>query len=354
MCKLIAMSSMSCKTLTQASKLVLSASKLLGASQRDGFGYAVKTSDSVFIERYLNPQSCSGMGTLKASRDLLPATLQTQLVYGNDYDQHGIAPSKASSLGCFIAHGRTATCGKNIANTHPFTGFKDGKQWTIAHNGVVDWSGEKLPLQTTCDSEHILNCFLHLNGEQSFAEGMSGYAAVIGINPQGELFALRDDRAPLYVTYCKELSLYILCTDENHCKEVSTMVIDFNKVKDATVTVPMMIAPYVKHTFHANGEISSVQFPKFQSYSSRLSQSSVYRSLGSAGAVGYASNGGNYWDDEYYGYGSRSSVTSPTTLPSNTPPVSKGEMSAEMLDEYHRQQSKQYHKNSRKPWKHNK
>lgn len=323
---------------------------MLGSTQRDGFGYALKASEGVFVERYVNPSSCKGMGTLKASRDILPVALQTQLVYGVDYDQHGNLPSKTPLLGSFIAHGRTATCGKSITNTHPFTGFKDGKQWTIAHNGVVDWSGEALPLQTTCDSEHILNCFLHLEGEQSFHKGLAGYAAVVGINPEGEMFALRDDRAPLYVQYVKELNNYILCTDSDHCTKLSDMLCEFNGIKNATITTPMMIASYVKHTFHASGEITSVSFQKFDSSSRSISQSSIYRSLGSAGAVGYAGYR-SAWDDEEY---AQYNCASRTTASPSTTTASGMTASSEMLDEYRKQQLKKHQSNGTKPWKHKK
>lgn len=344
MCKLIAMSRMSCKTLKQASQLVKQSSELLGSSQRDGFGYALNNAGDVFIERYLNPASCSGMGTLKASRDLLHPALQTQLVYGHDYDQHGEHPSVPPVNAPFIAHGRTATCDKVIANTHPFTGWKDGKQWTIAHNGVVSWNGEPLPLQTTCDSEHILNCFLHLNGEQSFKDGIAGYAAVVGINPQGEMFALRDDRAPLYVQFVKELSTYILCTDSTHCEALSKTICTFNSVTDATLTTPMMIAPYVKHTFHANGEITSVAFGKFDSGYGKVSAASVNRSLGSAGATGYGA-----WDDDYSYYGRTFRGNNYTP-----PPASKSEKDGGLLDEHRKQQLAKHRSNSNKPWKHQK
>ena len=345
MCKLIAMSSMSCKTLKHASRLVKVSSELLGSSQRDGFGYALKHADGVFIERYLNPATCNGMGTLKASRDLLPVALQTQLVYGVDYDQHGNLPSKTPLLGSFIAHGRTATCGKNIANTHPFTGYNNGEQWTIAHNGVVDWSGSTYPLQTTCDSEHILNCFLYANGEQSFKDGLAGYAAVVGINPQGEMFAMRDERAPLYVQYVKELNLYILCTDQTHCNDISKLIIDCNELKDATVTTPMMIAPFVKHTFHSTGDITSVEFPRFANASSRISSTSIYRSLGSAGATGY-----RYHDDEWDSYNA-TRYSTPSIVTKETP---SSDASKELLDEYRKQQSRRYQANAQKPWKHKK
>jgi hypothetical protein len=353
MCKLIAMSTAACKNTRQASRLVLKMSTLLAASQRDGFGYAINTSDGVFSERYLDPKTCEGMGELKASRDLLPATLQTQLTYGVDYDQQGIIPSKGAVKGCVIAHGRTATCGKNIANTHPFTGCENGQRWTIAHNGVVEWNGENLPLQTTCDSEHLLNCFLYKQGEQSFHEGIAGYAAVVGINPQGEMFALRDDRAPLYVSYVKQLGCYIICTDNTHCEDIADLISDFNGLKNSTVTNPMMIAPYVKHTFHANGEISSVSFPKFKSTMTYSSTASVYRSLGSAGAPGFGSSA---WDDDYTPYRAPiiSTPATPAAPASTTSTGSSQVPDVSDLDELRQQRISEYRRNrnlNHKPWK---
>ena len=347
------MSTAACKNTRQASRLVLAMRTLLAASQRDGFGYAIANTNGVFIERHVDPQTCEGLGSLKASRDILPVTLHTKLMHGVDYDQQGAVPSNNDLRGCMIAHGRTATCGKNITNTHPFTGVQDGKRWTIAHNGVVEWKGDVLPLQTTCDSEHILNCFLYKQGEQSFHQGLAGYAAVTGINPSNEMFALRDDRAPLYVTYVKQLRCYILCTDKTHCEEISDLVCEFNKIKHSTVTNPMLIAPYVRHTFHANGEVSSEAFPKFASTISYASTASVYRSLGSAGAPGYASSA---WDDDYTPYtASRGAPATAPSFPASTTSTTSDPLpSVSELDALREQRLTEYRRNrnlSHKPWK---
>lgn len=341
MCKLIAMNQLSCKSLKQASQIVRKSAELLGSSQRDGFGYALHSQNGVFIERYLRPETCKGISVLKDSRDALPANIRTQLSYGIDYDQKGNKPENGQILGSYIAHGRTATCGKTITNTHPFHGVSDSGEWTIAHNGVVDWDGEKYPLQTSCDSEHILNTYLYANGEQSFKDGLSGYAAVVGISPEGEMFCLRDDRAPLYLSYIKEISQYVVCTDSTHCAEIIKMLINFNDLKASTVTTPMLLAPYVRHTFRKSGEVDSVEFTKFSSYSKNIGYGSVSRSLGSAGTPGYGSYGSSYsygdnysssyWDDQV------------SNIPTNP---------AE-LDEVRKQRLRQHRSNSNKPWKHN-
>jgi hypothetical protein len=248
-----------------------------------------------------------------------------------------------------------------IGNTHPFVGTNKDGTWSLAHNGVVEFVGDKLPLKTTCDSEHLLNCYLYLNGEQSFEKHISGYAAITGINPQGELFVLRDSKAPLYVQYIKEMDNYIVATDASHCNEISSMLCKFAGIKEPTITTPLLLAEYVKHTFHSNGEITSVQFEKFDSRMIFASTSSIYRSLGSAGATGY----GSYDADDWSYYGSRqryNSQASPATAPSfpTPPPVSSpSPITSEELDvvEKHReamlQKQKRNSRKSHKPWKEN-
>jgi len=347
MCKLIAISRVSTKNSKQASLLVKRSSELLGASQKDGFGFSIKHQNGQYTERYLSADYVAGLGTLKESVDMLKSNIRTKLIEGIDFDTDGVKPKKGAINGCFIAHGRTATCGKTIENTHPFTGMNQHGNWTIAHNGIVEWSGVKLPLNTTCDSEHLLNCFLHLDGEQSFKDGISGYAAVIGIDPLGNMFVLRDNKAPLFMSYIVELDSYVICTDKTHCDELTKMLCDFNSIKNANISTPMMLADYVKHVFHENGEISSVEFPKFDNKMSYSSTAGIYRSLGSAGVHGYS------------GYGSyhKSTPAVPSVVTSTPPATPADVVEAEeqaILDAYHQQTVERSKKNSRKqvkPWK---
>ena len=354
---MIAISRIATKNSKQASALVLKMAFLLGASQKDGFGYSIKHQNGQYTERYLSADSVAGMGTLKESVDMLKSNIRTKLTEGIDFDVNGVKPRKGAINGSIIAHGRTATCGKSIENTHPFTGSGEQGDYTIAHNGVVEWTGATLPLNTTCDSEHLLNCFTHLNGEQSFKDGIAGYAAVIGFNPLGELFVLRDNRAPLYMSYIVELDSYVICTDKTHCVELTKMLCDFNSIKTANVSTPMMLADYVKHTFQQNGEIISCEFPKFSSSMSYSATGSIYRSLGSAGVAGYSGGySGGYKPGMYTPYTPPSSI--PITPSPSTPADKEEEVITEseqaMLDAYHKQSAERSKKNSRKqvkPWK---
>jgi hypothetical protein len=344
MCKLIAISRMATKNSKQASLLVKRSSELLGASQKDGFGFSIKHQNGQYTERYLSADYVAGLGTLKESVDMLKSNIRTKLIEGIDFDTAGEKPKKGAINGCFIAHGRTATCGKTIENTHPFAGMNQHGTWTIAHNGIVEWSGVKLPLHTTCDSEHLLNCFLHLDGEQSFKDGISGYAAVIGIDPLGNMFVLRDNKAPLYMSYIVELDSYVICTDKSHCDELTKMLCDFNSIKTPNVTTPMMLADYVKHVFYENGEISSVEFPKFDNKMSYASTAGIYRSLGSAGVSGYSGYGS-------YHKSTPASVPTVASTPSATPEDVIDANEQAILDEYHKQSMERSKKNSRKQTK---
>jgi len=351
MCKLIAISRLATKNSKQTSLLVKRSSELLGASQKDGFGFSLKHKSGQYTERYLSADYVAGLGTLKESIDMLKSNIRTKLIEGIDFDVNGVKPPKGHNNGCYIAHGRTATCGKTINNTHPFTGSNEHGNWTIAHNGIVEWSGVKLPLHTSCDSEHLLNCFLHLNGEQSFKDGINGYAAVVGIDPLGNLFVLRDNKAPLYMSYIVQLDSYVICTDQLHCVELTKMMCDFNSIKSANISTPMMLADYVKHVFLENGEVQSIDFPKFDNKMSYASTAGVYRSLGSAGVSGYSSPYSGY--SSYTKTGYTPPITKPVTIPVEADDTIT-EAEQQMLDEYHKKAGQRQKKNQLKqvkPWK---
>jgi hypothetical protein len=349
MCKLIAISGLSLKNTAQASQLVAKSAELLGLSQKDGFGYALNHQGGVYSERFLSPDSVKGMGTMKASRELLPSMLKTKIKQGVDFDSYGEFPSKGSIKGSFIAHGRTATCDKVIGNTHPFRGNIDDKDWWIAHNGVVAWKGENLPLQTTCDSEHLLNCFMYLKGEQSFKDNISGYAAIVGFNPNRELFVLRDNKAPLYITYIKALGTFIVCTDSTHCVKLADLINGFYNLKNAVYTEPLMLEEWCMHTFLHDGEITSTIFPEFSATSPYISQASMYSSLGSAGAAGYtAQYQSRAWDDYDYDYYSKEASKAKETPKQGQLPLSVPSAESIAYETHKREMAENYKRNSKK------
>lgn len=281
--------------------LLVKAAKMLGESQRDGFGVAISHGkQSIYRERHLSASTFNGLGSMHWSVCSLPKGLRTKLKDGVDFDQYGKIPSLANGTGPVVLHGRTATCDKSIKNTHPFVKHDErlGNLWTMAHNGVVSWEAkDTLPLETTCDSEHLLNCYVYLQGEESFKDRISGYAATLGVTPLGELFCFRDNRAPLYICYSQELDISILASDETHAWELMTDLCKLTKTKIAKVGEPVMLDDWTAHTWLVTGEVTSVPVTPFESGYGRISSTYVNKAFGTSGTTYYDAYSRDSWYD---------------------------------------------------------
>ncbi len=307
MCKLIAMTNIP-KGIkhNRMNALLVKAAKLLGESQKDGLGIGVvSNNNAVYRERHVNPDTFNGLGSASYTVAALPKGIMTRIKRNVDFDTTGKLPD-LSDARSIIMHGRTATSDEGIVNTHPFTKYDsrlDG-EWMIAHNGVVNWEGkDKLPLDTTCDSEHLLNCYAFLDGEKSFSDNISGYAAIVGINPLGELFVFRDNKAPLYLSYNVKNQFTIICTDPTHADELMEVMCKMTKTKLSATTEPTKLDDWSAHLWPLDGtDIRSATVKSFDSGYGRINSSYVSKSLGSAGVAGYSNSSYNY-GSSYGSYG---------------------------------------------------
>jgi hypothetical protein len=195
MCKLMAWTSSTSLPLNKsaADRALCAAAEVITSTQRDGFGFA-QPGASALHGRFVEPDDFKGLDALPALRRLS----------GSGFDAFRAA-SMSDQVGRYaktkplIAHGRTATCGVSLTNTHPFR----HKGWSLAHNGVVSWIGESTDEHkaATCDSQHILYCFTdNAEEEQQKAalENITGYAAILVGAPDGRLIVAVDDTATLY------------------------------------------------------------------------------------------------------------------------------------------------------------
>lgn len=314
MCKLIAMTNIP-KGIShnRMNALLVKAAKLLGESQKDGLGIGVVCNDNkVYRERHVDPNTFNGLGSAAYTASALPKGVMTRVKRNVDFDTLGKLPDMTTARS-IVMHGRTATSAEGIGNTHPFVKYDsrlDG-DWLLAHNGVVEWEGKtKLPLDTTCDSEHILNCYAFLDGEKSFADNISGYAAVVGFNPLGELFVFRDNVAPLYISYNVKNHFTVICTDATHADELMEQMCKWTKTKLSNTTEPTKLDDWSAHLWPVDGsDIRSSVVKPFDRGYGRINSSYVSKSLGSAGVSGY-----NYGSS----YGSYSSSSTSTTNPHTT------------------------------------
>lgn len=100
--------------------------------------------------------------------------------------------NKPSNGGALLIHGRKATCGINLDNTHPM--LSQCETHALIHNGIVQSDTIK-NITSSCDSELLLNAMLQ-QGLPGLKE-ITGYFA-FGLLSQGRLTIAKDNTANLY------------------------------------------------------------------------------------------------------------------------------------------------------------
>jgi predicted glutamine amidotransferase len=163
----------------------------MSSTEKDGFGAA-----------WVSPNG--KIGYVKSSHPtLLPSLPDFCAAFS---DGNGLK----SDGGALIIHGRTATCGVNVGNTHPM--LDDNR--ALIHNGVVS-SKRYHNINTTCDSELILQAW-KCAGISSVSKDITGYYA-LGIieRMRGKtiLSVVRDNQAKLVVG--KKDDAWVFATNTN-------------------------------------------------------------------------------------------------------------------------------------------
>lgn len=238
MCKLFAVSNASGMTRKMIADTLEFVNERYAVSQRDGFGFSIECQGGRHTERYVSPKTYLGMGNLR------DAVKSVDPFFGDPYLLMFESPERPfiRASGPLIAHGRTSTGIVSLPNTHPFT--KSG--WTLAHNGVVNWTGKPRKMETDCDSEHLLNCYALGKGTADF-EDLGGWAAWVAINPSGELVAGRDHLTTLYLAYSKKFETYILATKSEDLE-------DYLKAMGIKSPGILAMPPNTESTFDPHGK----------------------------------------------------------------------------------------------------
>lgn len=219
------------------------------ATQKDGFGFAAwdPVKKVPLIEKHVDPEEFTGPGEFPAS--INDAGWLGSHAYFSDYASSALW-SEHTAGGPLIAHGRTSTGDICIENTHPF----NKRGFTLAHNGIVDWDGPAMPLDTTCDSEHLLNCYAHGNGAAHYSNFISGWFATLCITPDGLLKVAKCDATPLYFAWSRVWETYVFATDPI---DLGLLGIRFK----AGFTGPLLLEPFIEITLDGNLQAEpAVQF----------------------------------------------------------------------------------------------
>jgi len=194
MCKLAAWTTTTNNPLNKAAAArALIAAQQAIKCQQDGFGFA-QHGNTGLHGRFVSPSDFVGLDALPTLTRTAGAAAAAFAVTARAQQTGNYRPTRS-----LIVHGRTATMGRGLDNTHPFR--KDG--WTLAHNGVVNWDGQpsKSHKTVTCDSQHLLLCMTENATDETRKkdlENVQGYAAFLALAPDGRLIVAVDATAPLY------------------------------------------------------------------------------------------------------------------------------------------------------------
>jgi predicted glutamine amidotransferase len=201
MCKLAGWTSSKENPLSKvaADAAIMAAHKVIRVTERDGFGYA-QAGASGLRSKYVNPSEFKGINSLPNLYNRAGKAAAAFSTAFRTSQEGSYKPDKH-----MIIHGRTATCGINLENVHPFR--RNG--WTLAHNGVVSWGGKKSPAheKVTCDSQHLLISMADHTATLQRKEALKNincYAAFLALHPQGKLTVAVDDKASLYAGITKK------------------------------------------------------------------------------------------------------------------------------------------------------
>jgi predicted glutamine amidotransferase len=246
-------------------------------SQKDGFGFAYSTEHknkhSYYVEKYTNPSNFTGLGTVGYSKNQFEKL-------GDAIELPMLSSGKASDpTGPIIMHSRTATNSVNLKNTHPFR----KKGWALVHNGVVDLDTDYTGLDnkvivkldkrySSCDSEWLLNTYVHGTGHHMWSECMTGYAATMAISPKNEMIIAKDDCAQLHIAAIPSLNnALVFSTKAGYASELAKAIGHV-----ATSSFPMTGERAIR--IQPNGEVT---ISKFESMASGYtSTATVNKSLG--------------------------------------------------------------------------
>ena len=279
MCQIIGISNIVGLTKNEINKVCLAANKLMN-SQPDGFGFAYSTKSrqgkhhTYYCEKFVNPKHFRGIGSVGNSKAIMKAyseAIEMPMMSSG----HSDAPT-----GPIIMHGRISTNGVNIKNTHPFR----KKGGALIHNGVVsleDWafdSEDKILKKidkrySTCDSEWLLNTYIHGRGHHDWAQYLSGYAATMAITPENNFIVAKDSRASLFMAGIPELNnSVVFATKPEFCTAIAKVL---NKASTPPYSVKGGRAVIIK----PSGRVLIEKFQEMSS-SSSISQHDINKSMG--------------------------------------------------------------------------
>ncbi len=249
MCKIFGLTNASILSPAKLNKLINTVSTAFSLTEKDGFGWAGWNGVNISYEQYVSPYFFNGPYALSEAIKPLnekERNLMWLPSYRSVFPRDATDGKPVAIRGPLIIHGRTSTNDVNLANTHPFV--KDG--YALVHNGVVDYTGPEHPRYSTCDSEFLINEFVYGEGPRGFNKHITGYYAVMAIDPIGRLHVVRDNMAYLWGARVLGTTCWMFCTTPTILKQAA-------EAAELKISIPFPVVPHTYGIFTPEGLIST-------------------------------------------------------------------------------------------------
>lgn len=224
MCKIMVMAGINSSNRKLAWEFTKHMAVQMSPGNSDGLGYMALTSDGeLYGERWHNNSEAFN------NRPITDTPTKEELIIANKYDGFLVSerpPIRYNKFGsinedsttAIALHTRMATSGKQFINTHPFVRGKTA----LIHNGVISNADDFKLLQSTCDSEVILNQYVERNVTnsidkiQAVADKLDGYyacAIMTETKKYGYVVDIfKDSRARLSGVFIRDMGIMVFTT----------------------------------------------------------------------------------------------------------------------------------------------
>lgn len=233
MCKIMVMAGIKSETRTKAWEFIKAMGEKMSPGNMDGLGYAaLSETGELFGERWHNNNEAFKIREVSRTKSELEKKLISDF---KDAINVPLPPPRYNKFGTLqpdsiiavTLHTRMATSGKQFFNTHPFV----SEGVSLIHNGVIRNVSSQDLIQSTCDSEKILNLYnkhkVKTNPEaiKQVSEKLLGYFAcgVLSSNKKTGAYVdvFKCDDARLTAAYIKEFETLVFSTSIADIKEVA-------------------------------------------------------------------------------------------------------------------------------------
>ena len=225
MCKIMGVAKVNDENRDNVWAMVIALGDIMSRTQRDGLGYAAfDKKGRLFGERWL--ENKLAFTDFSVNKKLTPAKIEKLYNFFGEE----VLRKEAQSI---ILHTRMATCGRGLANTHPFTDSLDKPHTAIIHNGIIANDDELVKKFSTCDSEVLVHSYeknevsKSLDNIKKVVSEIIGWYTVLNLTTDGDGRMVMDiytDAPRLTSYFVKELDTRVYCTSGMDIEEAASIL----------------------------------------------------------------------------------------------------------------------------------